>query len=1327
MRHGDYQIGNITILRVYYVEGLRHNLFSVGQFRDSDLEVAFTKHTCFVRNLEGVDLLLGSRETNLYTLLTGDMIASSLICLLSKASKTKSWLWHRRLSHLNFGAINHLAKNGLVRGLPKLKFEKDHLCSACAMGKSKKQSHKPKSEDTNQEKLYLLHMNLCGPMRVASINGKKYILVIMIQVRLNTPIRNIRTNNGTEFVNQTLRSYYESVDISPKTLVARSPQQNGVVERKNRTLVEVARTMLTAMASEQLSSGPELQSITPATSSSRLVPNTIPQQPCIPSPRDDWDHLFQPKFYEYFNPPTIAVSLVPVAVAPRTVDLAYSPVWNKDHPIANVIGDPSRSVSTRKQLQTDAMWCYFDAFLASDNPSHLYKLKKAIYGLKQAPRDWYDMLSSFLISQHFSKDAVDQTLFTWKTGNDLLLSKYASEIIKKYDLLTSDFVDTPMVEKNKLDEELQGKPVDATLYRDMIGSLMYLTSIRPDLIYVVRLCARHGLLYDHAKACDYFASQPILSILHEMKPKEPTYQVALDALAITTCYLAFLITTEVLVIYMHQFWATVDKHKASYQFKIDNKKFSVNVEVFRDILNICPMIQSQEFDEHPTKAEALSFIRELSHSGEIKYITNVSSLDKIRLSRVQILWGMYYKKNLDFVALIWEDLAYQIDNIDSKKQDKMFYHRFTKIIIHHFLTKDKSILMRNKMFMHAARDDSVLGTMRFVSRHADTQLYGAILPETMTNQAMLDSVAYKNYYVIASGAEPPKSRKSQKKSDSAISSKESPSKKKSTKAKKVASAKSKPTKKTASVKADRGKGLNVLSKVALSKAAQLKEVAKRSKKDFHISHASGLGDGTDFESGVPDEQHHKTSGTDEGTSTKSGVPNVPKYDSESDKESWGNSGEEDEDDENDSKDENGNDDNDDSDGNDDDDGNDDRIKIPVLNQTSTEYYEKEEVEKIDNEEKMDEKEDDEVTKELYDDVNVNLGNKDADMTNVDQADNEIASFMDTIVHHKEPGSQTSSLYTVPITAVPEITSVFTTTIPLPPPFFNPLPQQATPTPTPIASEATTSFPSLPDFSFVFKFNDRVTNMEKVLSEIKQVDQYAQALSFIPAKSTYEAAASLSEFKLTKILIDNMEKNKSYDKADYKMELYDALVKSYQTGKDLFDTYGEAFTLKRSRDDREKDQDPSAGSDRGTKRRKSRKEAESSRDSRSKEKKSSSTSKDASHSQHKPFGKSAHAEEPIHTVDDSRVQQNQEFDTGNNDEQPADKEVSKVDWFKKPERPQTPDPNWNKRQHIDFRPPQAWISQVARAEEPRTSFDELMDTSFDFSTFVLNKLNIKDLT
>ncbi|GJS50401.1 retrovirus-related pol polyprotein from transposon TNT 1-94 [Tanacetum coccineum] len=122
MRYRDYQLGNIIISRVYYVEGLGHNLFSVGQFYDADLEVAFRKNTCFIRNLEGVDILSGSRDTNLYTISLDDTLKSSPICLLSKASKTKSWLWHRRLSHLNFGTLNKLAKDGLAQGIPRLKF-----------------------------------------------------------------------------------------------------------------------------------------------------------------------------------------------------------------------------------------------------------------------------------------------------------------------------------------------------------------------------------------------------------------------------------------------------------------------------------------------------------------------------------------------------------------------------------------------------------------------------------------------------------------------------------------------------------------------------------------------------------------------------------------------------------------------------------------------------------------------------------------------------------------------------------------------------------------------------------------------------------------------------------------------------------------------------------------------------------------------------------------------------------------------------------------------------------------------------------------------------
>ncbi|GKD69619.1 retrovirus-related pol polyprotein from transposon TNT 1-94, partial [Tanacetum coccineum] len=140
--YGDLIQGNITIKRVYYVEGLNHNLFSVGQFCDADLEVAFRKSTCFVRDLQGNDLLTGNRGSDLYTISLQDTTSSTPICLMAKASPTQAWLWHRRLSHLNFDYINLLSKKDIVIGLPKLKYVKDHLCSSCEVSKAKRSSFK---------------------------------------------------------------------------------------------------------------------------------------------------------------------------------------------------------------------------------------------------------------------------------------------------------------------------------------------------------------------------------------------------------------------------------------------------------------------------------------------------------------------------------------------------------------------------------------------------------------------------------------------------------------------------------------------------------------------------------------------------------------------------------------------------------------------------------------------------------------------------------------------------------------------------------------------------------------------------------------------------------------------------------------------------------------------------------------------------------------------------------------------------------------------------------------------------------------------------------
>ncbi|GKC95735.1 retrovirus-related pol polyprotein from transposon TNT 1-94 [Tanacetum coccineum] len=137
------------------------------------------KSTCYIRDLKGNDLLTGSRGTNLYSITLQDSTTPNLICLVAKATSSQAWLWHRRLSHLNFDTINLLSKNNIVNGLPKLKFVKDHLCSSCELGKAKRKTFHTKTTPSSKRRLQLLHMDLYGPMRVESINGKKYVLVIV--------------------------------------------------------------------------------------------------------------------------------------------------------------------------------------------------------------------------------------------------------------------------------------------------------------------------------------------------------------------------------------------------------------------------------------------------------------------------------------------------------------------------------------------------------------------------------------------------------------------------------------------------------------------------------------------------------------------------------------------------------------------------------------------------------------------------------------------------------------------------------------------------------------------------------------------------------------------------------------------------------------------------------------------------------------------------------------------------------------------------------------------------------------------------------------------
>nr|GEY32966.1 hypothetical protein [Tanacetum cinerariifolium] len=553
MGYGDYKIENVTISRVYFVEGLGHNLFLVGQFCDSDLEVAFHQHTCFIHNLDGVDLLAGSRGNNLYNLSLQDMMASLPICHLSKASKTKSWLWHYRLSHLNFGAINHLARQGLVRGLPKLMFEKDHLCSARTM--AKEEAVATACYTQNRSIIRLRHRKTPYELLHNKLPDLSFLYVFG---SLCYP-----TNDS-----ENLGKLQPKADIGIFIGYAPTKKAFRIYNRRTRRIVKTIHVdfdELTAMASEQSSSGPTLNEMTPATiiqaesidspsltsvdqdapspSKSQTTPET--QFSVIPQDVEEDNHDIEVAHMR--NDPLFGVPIPEVTSAQSSSTVSSHTImqldhqipqhirkWTKDHPLDNIIGQLSRLVSTRLQLHEQDLFCYYDAFLTlvepktykdaltqscwieamqeqlneferlenkarlvargyrqeegidfeesftpvarleairiflayaayknmvvyqmdvktaflncnlreevyvsqpdgfmdQDNPNHVYKLKKALYGLKQASCAWYDMLSSFLISQDYSKGSVDPTLFIRRNDNDLLLVQiYVDDII----------------------------------------------------------------------------------------------------------------------------------------------------------------------------------------------------------------------------------------------------------------------------------------------------------------------------------------------------------------------------------------------------------------------------------------------------------------------------------------------------------------------------------------------------------------------------------------------------------------------------------------------------------------------------------------------------------------------------------------------------------------------------------------------------------------------------------------------------------------------------------------------------------------------------------
>nr|GEW36633.1 hypothetical protein [Tanacetum cinerariifolium] len=679
----------------------------------------------------------------------------------------------------------------------------------------------------------------------------------------------------------------------------------------------------------------------------------------------------------------------------------------------------------------------------------------------------------------------------------------------------------------------------------------------------------------------------------------------------------------------------------------------------RNILHICLRVQGQTFAELPFEEEILDFIWFLRHSATIRTLTDVninklyqrwrsftavinkcltgktSGYDCLRLSQAQILWGLYHKRNINYAFLIWEDFVYQVEHKNHKKSNEMYYPRFTKVIIHHFMSKDLSIPRRNKVNWHYVSDDFMFSTIKLVSRHQSTQQFDAMLPIELTNEEIKNSKAYKEYYAIATGEAAPKPKASARRTkcgfDTFITPPTATATLRPTAAaplRLTATAKGKQT-----AKAPKAKSVSALSEVAMTEAAQLKLVLKRSRQQMHISQPGG-------------------SGTDKGTGSKPGVPDVPTDESEEEL-SWNSSDDEGADEQekvgdDDEGDKGGlkNDDQDDAEGSGDDDeegGSDEEDDNeetrdgesfdPILQtpKSSEDEGNSEDDQglNISEEERLNEEEE---ADELYRDVDINQGRG-------------MESIFETA---------STSVASLPVTAPTMTPSTILTT------------SQSPTLPTPIPSDV---LQNLPNFASVFRFDDRLRSLEENFSEFRQTNQFAEAVkeqvkaqvsNILPmieqavnkqleaevltrsshsSRTSYAVAAGLSEMELKKILIEKIKGNKSIQRSDEQRNLYKDLVDAYESNKIILNTYREYITLKRRRDDDEdKDEEPFAGPDRGSKIRKE--------------------------------------EEPVQTTSQMEEPSHLEFETGA-DDQPIIQSSQHPEWFSQPKKPPSLDRDWNK--------------------------------------------------
>ncbi|GJX14803.1 putative ribonuclease H-like domain-containing protein [Tanacetum coccineum] len=587
---GTIKTDNLDFDDVYFVKELKFNLFSVSQMCDKKNYVLFTDSECLVLSPnfklpdENQILLKIPRQDNMYSFDMKNIVPKdSLTCLVAKATSEESMLWHRRLGHINFKNINKLVKENLVRDLPLKRFENDQTCVACLKGKQHRASCKTKAFNPITKPLFMLHMDLFGPTFVSSLMHKKYCLVVTddysrfswvfflstkdetteilknfikeVENLVDKKVKIIRSDNGTEFKNKVMDDFCREKGIKREYSVARTPQQNGVAERKNRTLIEAARTML---ADSKLPTTFWAEAVSTACYSSvqtRRMKTFYSEKGFLSSiyegktnqdlhtclfvcfltqeePIRVSQALRDPAWVEAMQEELLQFKLQKVWILvdlPKDYDEVFAPVARIEAiriflAYASYMGFmvyqmDVKSAFLNGQIEEDVYVCQPLGFEDPDHPDKVYKVVKALYGLHQAPRAWYDTLANYLLCNGFERGKIDQTLFIKRhKGHILLVQIYVDDIIfgstkkelcDEFEKLMKDkfqmssmgeltfFLGLQVQQKKKGIFISQDKYVHEILrkfnysnVKSMIGSLMYLTASRPDIMFAVCACAR---------------------------------------------------------------------------------------------------------------------------------------------------------------------------------------------------------------------------------------------------------------------------------------------------------------------------------------------------------------------------------------------------------------------------------------------------------------------------------------------------------------------------------------------------------------------------------------------------------------------------------------------------------------------------------------------------------------------------------------------------------------------------------------------------------------------------------------------------------------------